>query len=225
MVESFPSNSNQRPSPDDEKVVEPTKKVEKVIEGNVVRRKKPLGKRFAETFIGGSAKSVFGYILFEVLVPAAKDTIADVVTQGIERTLYGEGRSSSRRHGGGYRSGSSSYVSYDRYSSPSRNANPRDRDRDRDEPRMSQRGRANFNFEEIVLDTREDANEVIDQLFLLIDKFEKATVADLYDLTGVDPTHTDYNWGWRDLRGARATRVRNGYLLDLPEPQHLRNSK
>lgn len=223
-MDNYPGNSNVHvPSPDVEKVEEATaRKVEKVVEGAVVRRKKPLGKRFAETFIGGNAKSVFGYILFEVLVPAAKDTIADVVTQGIERTLYGDSRSSTRRAGGGPRGGSNSagYVSYNRYSSPSQSS----RTREREDPRMTQRGRATHDFDEIILDTRTEAEEVIEALFELVSKFEQATVADLYDLTGIDSGHTDYKWGWKDLRGARATRVRNGYLLDLPQPEPLRSA-
>lgn len=223
MVENYPGNSSTpTPSPDVEKVEETiTHKVEKVVEGNVVRRKKPLGKRFAETFIGGNAKTVFGYILFEVLVPAAKDTIADVVTQGIERTLYGDGpRSTTRRGGGGYRPGRAEYTAYNRYSTPSQGSS---RTREREEPRMSHRGRSQHDFDEIILDTIGEANEVLEQLIELVSKFEQATVADLYDLTGIDSTHTDYKWGWKDLRGARATRVRNGYLLDLPQPEPLRS--
>ena len=225
MEINYPGNSNlPKPSPDDVKASETaaTHKVEKIVEGSVVRRKKPLGKRFAETFIGGNAKAVLGYILFEVLVPAAKDTIADVVTQGIERTLYGDSpRSASRRSGGGYRPGAgrSEYIAYNRYSS----TNTGSRAREREEPRMSQRGRSQHDFDEIILDSMSEANEVLEQLFELISKFEQATVADLYDLTGIDSTHTDFKWGWKDLRGARATRVRNGYLLDLPQPEPLRS--
>lgn len=224
MVDNYPGNSNNpKPSPDVEKVEEATRKVEKVVEGSVSRRKKPLGRRFAETFIGGNAKSVAGYIVFEVLIPAAKDTIADVFTQGIERMLFGDSpRSATRRAGGGYRpSGPSGYVNYNKFSSRDRYS----RDRDYEETRMSDRGRASFDFDEIVLDSRDEADEVLSQLFELISTFEKATVADLYDLTGIDSKHTDYNWGWRDLRGSRVVRVRSGYLLDLPKPEPLRNNR
>lgn len=216
----YPSNSSTpRPSPDEKKPVEETapNKVEKIVEGNVIRRKKPLGRRFAETFIGGNAKTVLAYIVFEVLVPAAKDTIADVVTQGIERTLYGDARSTTRRGGGGYRPGRSEYVAYNRYATPG--SSQGSRTREREDPRMSQRGRAAHDFDEIILDSIGEANEVIEQLIELISRFERATVADLYDLVGIDSTHTDYKWGWTDLRGARATRVGRGYLLDLPQPE------
>jgi hypothetical protein len=47
-------------------------------------------------------------------------------------------------------------------------------------------------------------------------------VADLYELTGLESNHTDMKWGWTQLRGAKAVRLRTGgFLLDLPEPQPL----
>lgn len=208
-MDEFPSNSRERqrrqnPEPPAQK------KVERVVQGEVVRRKKPLGRRIAEVFVGGDAKSVWGYIAFDVLIPAAKDTFADAFSQGIERMLFGEARSYSRRTG--RRPGGGGYVSYDRMSS---------RDR-RDESRhVSRRARASHDFDEIILPTRVEAEEVIDRLFDLTAKYETATVSDLYDLVGVSGNYTDDKWGWVDLRGAGVTRVRNGYLLDLPRPEPL----
>jgi hypothetical protein len=86
---------------------------------------------------------------------------------------------------------------------------------------MSQRGRAKHDFDEIVLDQRAEAEEVIDRLYDVVNKYEQATVADLYDLVGLSSTHTDHKWGWTDLRGAGVSRIRDGYLLDLPDPEPL----
>lgn len=207
----YPSNSRhpQRDEPDKDKKIEP------VVSGEVLRRKKPLGKRFAETFVGGDARSVGSYVFLDVLIPAAKDAIADAFTTGIERMLFGETRSSTRR-GHARSSGPSGYVSYNRFSSspgsPSR----------REEPRgPSRRARASHDFDEIILATRVEAEEVIDRLFDLVSRYETATVADLYELVGVTANYTDDKWGWADIRGAGVTRVRNGYLLDLPKPEPL----
>lgn len=207
-MDEFPSNSKHGR----EQHERTEKRVEKVVQSEVVRRKKPLAKRMLETFIGGDARGVWGYIAFDVLIPAAKDTFADAFTEGIERILFEGGRSSGRR-GRGRRPGSGSYVSYDRYSS--RN--------DRDDSRhISRRARASHNFDEIILDKRVDAEEVIDQLFELVSKYEMATVADLYNLVGISGNFTDEKWGWTDLRGAGVTRLtRGGYLLDLPRPEPL----
>jgi hypothetical protein len=225
-VEQFPPNSHasrigqdgiakNEEKTDGTEVVEP-KRVEQVVVSKVSRRKKPLSKRFTEMFIGGDAQTVGQFIMFEVILPALKDTIADVVSQGIEKMLYGEARSSSRRVGG-RPSGQNGYVSYNRYSTGS---TPPGR---REDPRrpMSRQSRATHNFDEIILATRPEAEEVIDRLFDLVSRYEQATVSDLYNLVGVSGNYTDEKWGWTDLRGAGATRVRNGYLLDLPRPEHL----
>ena len=213
----YPNNSHQAK---ESKITvsneeETPKKVEKVIEGTVLRRKKPLSKRFSEMFIGGDSRTVSAYLFYDVLMPAAKDTIADVMTQGVERMLFGETRSTSRRAGN--RRGNSGYVSYNRYSASTPPWEPR-----RDEPRSpSRRSRATHNFDEIILSTRVEAEEVIDRLFDLVARYESATVADLYELAGVTGSYTDDKWGWTDIRGAGVTRVRNGYLLDIPKPEPL----
>lgn len=217
MAEEFPSNTHKdRESPTKAEPKKSTeKKVEQVVQGEVVRRKKPMGKRLAETFIGTDAKSVWAFVTIDVLVPAAKDMFADAVSQGVERMIYGEAQSRSRR---GSRRPNDPYTSYNRYSHPQRRPGP-----PREEPRqsISRRARANHEFDEIILPTRVEANEVLDRLFDLVSKYETATVADLYDLVGVSGSYTDDKWGWVDLRGADIARIREGYLLNLPRPEPL----
>ncbi len=216
-MEALPSNSYNKPGvPKTEKAesseTAEAKKIERVTTGEVSRRKKPLGKRIAETFVGGDARSVWGYVMFEVLVPAAKDMAADAVSQGIERMLFGEARSTSRRTG--RPAGHSGYVSYNRYSAttPARREEPRS---------VSRRARSSHDFDEIILATRAEADVVIDRMCDLIARYEQATVADLYELVGVAGSYTDEKWGWTDMRAAGVERIRNGYLLDLPRPELL----
>lgn len=208
---NYPGNS--RKARDEGKEPEKVKKVEKVISGDVTRRKKPWGRRFIETFVGGdNAGGVLSYIIQDVLVPAAKDTITDVVTQGIERTLYGEtrNRGSSRRLG-------PSYTSYNRYSSV---RSPLQR-REEPRPEMSRRARAIHDFDEIVLATRAEGEEVIDSMFEILKQYDAVTVSDLYELIGQSGNFTDEKFGWTDLRGAGVTRIKGGYLLNLPRTEAL----
>jgi hypothetical protein len=90
-------------------------------------------------------------------------------------------------------------------------------------PRTLSRGsRARHSFDEIVIQSRPEAEEVLDRLYDLISKYELARVSDLYSLTGFESSHTDYKWGWTELTGSGVSRVRSGgYLLDLPEPEPL----
>jgi hypothetical protein len=185
------------------------KQIEPVVT-DAVRRKKPLRKKFSEVFIAGSAKTAIGYALWEVLLPAAKDTVVEVITQGVEKLFFGDSR---RRGSLPPQSGPTGYVSYNRYSMQNRMSSP--------QRVMSRQARARHDFDEIVLESRTEAEEVIDRLYEVISRYESATVADLYQLVGLSSSHTDYKWGWTDIRGAGVSRSRDGYVLDLPEPHPL----
>jgi len=204
-MESYPSNTNKA------KKAQEKPEIKKVVKTDAIKRKKSLGKRFVEVFGGGDAKGVWSYVFMDVLIPAAKDTVVQATSEGVERLIFGDVRGGGRRPG----RATNGHVSYgSRYSSPQRGA--------RDDSRsLSRRGRATHNFDEIILGTRSDAEEVLDRLFALLSQYEIATVADLYDLVDLEKTYMDDKWGWTDLRGAGATRVRNGYLLDLPRPEPL----
>lgn len=215
-MSEFPSNSHKKANADSKENVTETKKVVKITTSDAVLRKKSLGKRFSETFVGGDAKGVGMYVVMDVLIPAAKDMVADAMSQGVERMLFGEVRSSSRRTGM-RPGGSGGYINYNRpQSSPTSGYR-------REEPRVnpSRRARASHNFAEIILPNRIEAEQVIDRLIDLVNRYDTATVADLYDLVGADRSYTDDKWGWTDLRGAGVTRIREGYLLDLPRPEPL----
>jgi len=207
MPDEFPGNSNKDKERPKQVRREPEKKIQKVARGRVQRRKKPFGRRLKETFFGGDGRGVWEYITGDVLIPSLKDTIADVVTLGIERMIFDEVRPSGRRG----RRDPRGHVRYDRYSSgPGRREESRN---------ISRRGRSSHNFDEIILDSRVEAEEVIDSMFELIQQFEEVTVADLYELVGISGNYTDQKWGWDDLTGAGATRLSGGgYLLDLPRP-------
>jgi hypothetical protein len=189
------------------------KNIERVTSGEVVRKKKSLRKQFSETFVAGDARSAVRYVLLDVLLPAAKDMIVEAGAQGIEKLIFGD----SRRYRGSSppQSGPTGYVSYNRYSGPMRSI------MSSSQRVMSRQARARHDFDEIVLESRTEAEEVIDRLFDLVSRYESATVADLYELVGLASSHTDHKWGWTDLRGAGVSRVRGGYLLDLPDPHPL----
>lgn len=211
MESEFPSNrKTQRKKPEAEE-----KKVQQVTQSEVVRRKKPVGKKIAETFVGGDARSVWAFVALDVLVPAAKDMLADAVSQGVERMIFGEARSTSRRTG--RRPGDGPYISYNRMSGSRQRVGPEPRGR----MELSRRARASHDFDEIILGTRAEAEEVVDRLFDLVAQYDSATLSDLYDLVGVSGSYTDNKWGWFDLRGAGVQRIREGYLLNLPKPEPL----
>lgn len=219
----FPSNSkvnpiNQRPV----KNVE-DKKLEKIVTGEVIQRKKSFGTRFKETFTVEDTKSVVSSIWFDVLIPGAKDMVFDAFSQGLERKLFGTARSGSRR--GGYRPGGSlfgnaSYMPYNRYSASSpQREDPRGRPQ-----APSRQPRGGHDLGELILQTRVEGQAVLDQMYELLSVYGMASVADLYSLLGHSSEFTDMNWGWTDLQGSDVVKIPEGYLLQLPRPAPIASS-
>jgi len=189
------------------------KKVERVTSADAIRRKRPLNKKFKDVFFSGDAKSTGEYVVLSVIVPMIRDMIFEAGQAAIERIVYGESRGRRRF---GPPSGAQGVVNYNRMHT---------RDPADDRPptgRPSRSARARHNFDEIILSSRSEAEEVIDQMFDIVSRFDEASVSDLYELVGLEQSHVDQKWGWTDLRGASVTRVRSGgYLIDLPEPEPL----
>lgn len=177
------------------------KKVEKVVHGAVKTRKKSGLEKAKGLFISDDAANLKSYVLMDVLIPAFKKAISDIVTNGIEMILYGEtGR--SRRNSP---SGSVSYRNfYDR--------------RDSDRRQLNSPVRTGYSVDDVVLETRGEAEDVLARMDELIEMYGVVSVADLYDLIGVTGNYTDNKYGWTNIRNAEPIRVRDGYLLKLPKP-------
>ena len=197
MSEEYLPNSHRYKEGQKESLPE-KKRVEKVVHGKVKVRPKSGLHKLTDVFISEDAANVKSYIVMDVLVPAVKKAISDIVRDGIDMILYGEskGRSSS----------SSSYVSYRDYS---RRDEDRFRDRDRD--------RRGYNHDDIVLESRGEAEEVITRMDELIETYGVVSVADLYDLVGKTCEYTDNKYGWTNVRNAEPIRVRDGWMLRLPK--------
>jgi|KBSMisStaDraftv2_1062788.scaffolds.fasta_scaffold227958_3 hypothetical protein len=208
MDSEFPPNSVRAKMESSGPDTPEDKKVEAVVKGEVKRRKKPLGRRFTETFLNGDAKGTAQYVLFGVLIPAAKDMLVEAGSQGIERLVFGETRRRSASRG----PNPMGHIAYNR--PPGLDRPPA--------AQMSHRARARHDFDEIILQSRGEAEEVLDRMYDLLSRYDSVSVADLYELTGIQSAHTDQKWGWVDLRGSGVSRTRTGgFVLDLPEPTPL----
>lgn len=207
-MENYPGNSNKSKQAAEKKA---EKKVEKVVTGEVIQRKQPLGKRMKETFFGGETQGVGTYVIMDVMIPAAKEMLADSAREAVERVLFPDSVGRRRPRG---RSGNG-HVSYNRMS------DPRGRAGRADEPRsLSKRSRATHDFGEIVLESIGEANDVLERLTDLIDHYDVATINDFYTLVGITGTFTDDRFGWTDLRYANVERARGGgYIIDFPRPE------
>lgn len=202
-IEEFPSNSSKQ-----KQIVKNNVKFTKIIKGDVKTKKKRLGG----IFFVDDIKSVGSYILNDIIVPAAKYLLSDIVHGAVDMSLFGEHRSrpSSRRDIG--REPSRAHTSYDAYYRSSSDRPLRD---------ISRKSRIKHEFDEIILDTRREAEEVLSHLVDRIMEFGLVSVGDLYDLVGIETSFADQKYGWFDLRKAYIEPVREGYLIVLPRTQLL----
>lgn len=180
------------------------KKVDKVVSGSVKTKKKSSLSKFADTFIEEDKDTVVGYLLSEVLIPSFKKMVSDTIKTGIDKMLYGDAEVSRFNSPASKISYSKYYndkSSYSRSSSTAPVANRRD----------------TYEYNNIVLETRGDAEAVLMGMDDIIAKYEIVSVADLYDLVGIAGSYTDYKYGWTDIRSARIERVRDGYVIRMPK--------
>lgn len=209
MEPIVPGNSHkQREIQKQEAAVEERPTLEKIVEGKVVQRKQPWYRRWAGTLIADDASSVREWVMTEVVIPSIRNFIADTIKGSTDRIFYGGPRA---RGVGRIGERGSLRTRYDLMSDPG------------ERPRqLSREDRARHHFDAVVLSSHQEGVEVIEALIEQIAKYRSASVADLYDLLGVTGSYADRRWGWTDLRNADVRPVRDGFLLDLPQPISLR---
>lgn len=177
------------------------RRVEKPVVGGAKTKKKSDIAKIGDVFISEDIKNVKSYVLMDVLVPAIKKAISDIVTNGIDMILYGEtGRSSKR-------------STTDRFSYSSCYSDPRS-------SRASESNRGRFEYDDIVFVSRADAVRVQEELANVIDRYGFVTVLDYYDMAEITAPHTANKYGWMSKQSiihADIIRARDGYIIKLPK--------
>lgn len=179
------------------------KRVQKVVKNPAKTRKNEV-RKIADIFISEDISNVKNYIFMDVLVPAVKKAIYDIVTNGIDMFLYGG-------TGKGKNNSSGSKVSYRNYYDQKNSSN------------SSYRGsenvntRSGFDYEDVVFNTRIEAEEAKQQMIDIINRYGFVTVNDLYEMAALSaPSYTAQKYGWMGVNGVEVVRARDGYVLKLP---------
>lgn len=197
-MEDYKPNSHKYKEEQKEKMAE--KKVEKVVTGTVITKKKSGMRKFADEFISEDAKNIKSFVFGEVLIPAVKKAISDIVTNGIDMILYGGSRPGNKQ----LPSGQVSYRKY--YDSGSYR-----------EPRNSRPSYTNYSYDDIIFSSRGEAETVLDSMNDIIDMYKVVSVADYKDMAGISGPYTDNNYGWTNLGSAEVIRLRDGgYMIKMP---------
>lgn len=198
-MDKYPTNSHKSRE----------KKVEKVVTGEVVTRKKNGLQKFADALISDGIDNVRDYVLREIIAPKAKDMISETVrritegiSEGVDGLLYGE--SDRYRSSGQARPYASCY------------------DNRRTAQTVTYRSAA-FHSEDFIFRRRGDAEMVLRELKENLSHYEVVSVADFKSLVQGDTytAHTDNNYGWANLRDAKIRQVHGGYIVELPKPVYL----
>lgn len=173
------------------------KRAEKIVTGQVITKKKSGMRKLADEFISEDAKNIKSYVIGEVLIPTAKKVVSEVVTNVVDIILYGGSRGGSKRS----TADRVSYRNYyDRDSRPVRNSSYH----------------AVYEYDDIILDSRGEAEDVLMRMDEIMDTYKLVRVADLYDLVGVTAPPTANAYGWTNIRNAEVVRVRDGYMIKMP---------
>ena len=177
------------------------KKREKVVSGKTKKKK----RRLLDIFIAEDIDNVKEYVYQDVFIPSIKKLIRDAICNSTDMLLYRDSRGSSK---GG------SSISRPAY----RKAFEKERDRSR-----STEARDRGQYADVIVDDRSDAEEILRTMDDICEEYGFASVADLYDISGLETKSTDNNYGWtkNGVRDARIVRTMDGYLLKFPRPTPL----
>lgn len=194
--QTYPSNSHKSK----EASAEPQKKkVEAVVENPAVKKKKTGIQKVKDSLFANDPNSIWSYILHDILVPSLKKMFVQSVQNGVDLLVNGEITSSERRSG---RIG---------YHSAYKKAN-------NDIPPWRTSARRVMDYDDIVFNTRRDAEVVLDGMDAMIRRYNFVSVSDMYDLAGIaNDNYTFTNYGWTNIRTADVIQVRDGYTLRLPK--------
>lgn len=183
-------------------VEQPKKEIKKIASA------KPKKKSKLENFFGNDMKTIIDYIGKEVIIPAAKKMLVDAGCDAISMLFYGDTNHSAKRPSN-YGYGSGVGVNYTRFSST------------RGE---SIRPTARYNnvvCDDIILQSKDEANMVIDSLCEVIETYGWVSVADMHEMVGMPVGYTEHKYGWNSLRTADIIAVREGYMIRFPAPRPL----
>lgn len=171
--------------------------IDKVVSNTTKQKKKTEARKFIDVFIQEDLRSIGSYILTDVVVPAIKRTILDSVKAILGET--GTSRSST----------SATKISYRSFY---------DKEADKKTPYNMAQTRAGFDYDEIVFESRGDAEAVLDAMNDIVNsQYGIVSVGDLYDLANITTdNYTVNNYGWTDIRGSKVVPTRDGYMLKLP---------
>lgn len=178
----------------------------------IVSTKSTMTQKVLKSFIQEDIKDLKETIIFDWVIPGIKSAFLNTMSmmffhQPLDpRTYMGSGSKSyynsqpKTKYGSYYQNGRTqqSKSTYDR--------------RMEDEK---------IDYRNLVVLDRGSAEKVVDALREEIRETGQASVAQLYELMGLDSNYTDWSWGWVNELDITIQRVYNGFLIKVTEAIYL----
>lgn len=183
-----------------------------VTNDKIIRRKKPLSQKIVGKFIAEDIDDVKDYVVNDLIIPGLIDTFLDTISMLLGR----EGDYSSRgrkNHRNGY------YDYAGRSSYKGRTRRSRDDGRRRDRRRHSEEDIPEY--DNIVVKNRNDAEDIVDEMYRRIDENGDVSIAEFFDLLDLTAPYTDNKWGWTRKSQIDIRKVSGGFLIDVEEARYL----
>lgn len=147
----------------------------------------------------------------DVVVPALKDAIVDVVTQGIYTAV---GRSAPPRASRSTTPFGRTHISYNQ---PTVHQNS-----SVTQPRQPIRQPSSQYIDDVILGSHVEAETIHEKMREILEDYGVVKVSNLNDLLDQSSTSTDHKYGWTNLYDMKIRRVNSGYLLMLPPVEDIR---
>lgn len=200
---SLPANSNVS-SKTKAIVSDQTQRAKQITKGRTIKTHDGFFSKLIQNLISDDPSSVKTYLIDDILIPGVKDLIANAINLGIDAIFFGSGSEQSFRKS---RTSQNGRVSYQKYY----DQNTRGRQR------YSNHDARRSDADDILVETRREAQEILNELNCILEEYDQVSVGDLYDAAGMTTNFTMYKYGWFNLSNARIRQVRDGYLIIMPQ--------
>lgn len=170
------------------------RKREKVVSAGTSTRKKSDVEKFAM-----DVSSVKSTVMTDIVIPTIKQLVSEMVKTSVDMLLFHEVRRDERRPTASKISYNSYYEDRNRYATPNL-------------------ARSAYDYDDVVFQSKSDAESVLGAMEDIIDQFGIVSIADFYELSDIsNPNFTTTKYGWTNLRTAEVVRLRGGgYAIKFP---------
>ena len=189
----------------------PKKNITAVVgEGVVIKAPRPVTRRFFDFVFAESPKDIAKRVLANTLAPRLKAAGEEAANNFLHSMLWGQSAPpmSAIVKGTVIRGGNNVYTQASQLSGLQ-------------QAQQANTARPTAGYEDLICPTQEVAERILAQLYDVFNQYRVVAVGDLYEMAGIPPAPADQNMGWMSLDGARITKQRDGFALELPRPTRI----